>query len=83
MEKHQNRKVRVLFLYLFVCFKHSSQKISIINSHRLFLVSSHVFNSSESFAVSFDANLLRPFLFIPSKIPRKLSLLVFGGNVTM
>ena len=55
------------------------KKISIINSHHLFVVSSHVFNSS----VAFDANLLRSFLFIPSKILQKSSLLVFGGNVVM
>ena len=66
-------------LYLYVCCKHFSQKISIINSHHLFLVSSNVFNSS----VAFDANFLRSFLFIPFKILRKLSLLFFGGNVSM
>ena len=55
------------------------KKILIINSHHLFLVSLHVFKSS----VAFDANFLRPFLFIPSKILRKLSLLVFWGNVAI
>ena len=56
-----------------------AKKISIINSHYLLLVSSDVFNSS----VAFDANFLRSFHFIPSKILRKLSLLFFGGNVAM
>ena len=55
------------------------KKILIINSHHPFLVSLHVFKSS----VAFDANYLRPFLFIPSKILRKLSLPVFGGNVAI
>ena len=72
-------KGRCFFLYLFVCFKCFSKKISIINSHHLFLVSSHVFNSS----VAFDANFLRSFLFIPSKILRRLSLLFFARNVAM
>ena len=49
------------------------KKISIINSRHLFLVSSHVFNSS----VAFDANFLRSFLLIPFGILRKLSLLFF------
>ena len=55
------------------------KKISIINSPHLFLVSSHVFNSS----VAFDADFLISFLSIPSKILRKFSLLFFGGNVAM
>ena len=46
------------------------KKISIINSHHLFLVLSHLFNSS----VAFDNNFPRFFLFIPSKILQKLSL---------
>ena len=45
-------------------------KISIINSPI-------IINSS----VAFDANFLRSFFFISSKILRKLSLLFFGGNV--
>ena len=69
-EKNRNCKRRTLFLYFFLCYKHFSQKISITNGQHLFLVSSHVFNSS----VAFDVNFLRSFLFIPSKISRKLSL---------
>ena len=79
MEKHRNRKEWTLFLYLFVCCKHFSQKISIINLHHIFLVSSHVFKWS----VGFHANFLRSFLFISSKILGKLSLLFFGGNIAM
>ena len=78
MEKYQTRKGRTLFLYLLVCCKHFSEEIQIINSHHLFLVS-HVFNSS----VAFDANFLRSFLFIPSKILRIFLLLFLGGNVVM
>ena len=79
MKKHRKCKGRTLSLYLFVSFKHFSQKISTINSQDLFLVSPHVFNSS----VACDASFLRSFLFIPSKILRKLSLVVLGGNVAM
>ena len=55
------------------------KETSIINSHHLFLVSSHVFNS----LVTFDANFLRSFPFILSKILRKLSLLFLRRNVAM
>ena len=79
-KKYQNCKWRTLFLYFFVCFKHFGQKISIINSHHLFLVSSHAFNSSVAFEVNF---LISSFPFIPSKIPPKLSLLFLGGNVAI
>ena len=55
------------------------EKTTIINWNHLFFVLSQVFSSS----VAFDANFLRSFLFIPSKILRKLWLHVFGGIIIM
>ena len=62
----------------FVCFNHFSPKTSIIDSHHLLLVSSHVLNSLVAFYGNFRSSPLIPF-----KILQKLSLLLFGGNVAM
>ena len=74
----ENRKGRTPILYLFVCFNHFSPKTSIIDSHHLLLVSSHVLNSLVAFYGNFRSSPLIPF-----KILQKLSLLLFGGNVAM
>ena len=88
--KIPNRKGSMFFLYLFVCFKHFSQKILIINSRHLFLVyrmfltfKLHLMLTLMLTQVAFDVHFLRSFSFITSKISRKSSLQFFWGNVAI
>ena len=59
--EQRNRKGRTVFMYLFVCFKNFSRKISITNLHHFFLISSNVFTHQLHLMVTF-LNLLLSFL---------------------